>query len=208
MNNAEHFRKIYALLNEYERRLNGLIIPAKVLSLSEDNKKIKAQHGSCTTPFIKWLSNYSGEIREYRAPSIGEQCLLINLTGGEDTSACVALFGIDSAQYPLPSDKPEEHKTVYPNGTVITHNHQTNKYEMTMPDGAEMVFTAPEKITFNTDKALFSNDVDIMNDLHVSGEIKGDKDITDKHNSMNSMRDVYHSHDHNSNVPPPSKKMK
>ena len=166
------------------------------------------KHGSCETPYIKWLSNNAGQIRSYRAPSIGEQCLLLNLTGGDDPGACFALFGIDTQDYPLPSISPSEHKIIYPNGTVIIHNHEENTLVVDMPEGSEATVTIPTKIAINTQLALLSENVEIAKDLHVRGEIKGDEDITDKHNSMDSMRDVYHSHDHSGAVGPPVKRMK
>jgi len=195
------FRKIFSELNEHERRLNNMIIPGKAINLSEDRKKVQVGHGNNTTPFIRWFANFAGEIREYRAPSIGEQCVLLNLTGGKDSGKCVALFGFDTTEFSLPSNDPAEHKIVYPNGTVFTHNHETNRYELTMPSGSEMHISIPEKITFTTDM------VEVSNDLHVKGKIKGDQDIIDKKSSMDAMRSAYNGHTHNGNVPPPNQKM-
>lgn len=204
---ADVFGFVLRKLNELERRINNLIIPGCVESLSDDGQKVRVRHGSCLTPFIKWVSPHAGGISEYRAPSSGEQCLLLNLTGGDDTTACFALMGVHTNAFPLPSDSPAVHKRIYPNGTAATHDSENNTIELSMVAGV-MNITIPDQVNITTKLAVFSQDVQIDGGLLVKGNIKSDGDVTDKHNSMDSMRDVYHGHNHDNNVPPPKAKMK
>lgn len=118
---VEHLSKV---VNEHQRRLDNIIIPGKVKSLSEDNKKIIVEHGSCETPEIKWLAPAAGDVIEYRAPSVGEQCVLLNLTGGKDTGACIALMGLTSNNFDFETANPDEHITQYPDGSKIRYNHE------------------------------------------------------------------------------------
>jgi phage baseplate assembly protein V len=186
--------KLFSGQNELERRLNNLIIPGKTFELSEDGKKVKVRHGSCETPFIKWLTPCAGEVIEYRAPSVGEQCILLNLTGGNDTGACFALFGIESTDFPLPTGKPEEHMRVYPNGTVITHNHQTNELTVIMKSG-KATLKAPDKVTIDTAELVCTGKINANGDIH------SDADISDKTRSMDGDRSIYNDHDHNHGTP-------
>jgi len=119
----EKVAKQDSLLNEHQRRLDNIIIPGKVHSLSEDNKRIVVAHGSCKTPEIKWLADSAGDVIDYRAPSIGEQVILLNLTGGKDTSKCIAIVGLTSADYPFTVSNPDDHIRQYPDGTKASYNH-------------------------------------------------------------------------------------
>lgn len=189
-------RHLCERMNELERRQNNLIIPGKVVALSEDHKKIKVAHGQCETPFIKWLSPCAGDVMEYRAPSVGEPCLLLNLTGGDDTGACWALCGVESTAFPFPTNNPNEHKRVYKNGTQITHDSEKNELTVIMSKG-HALFKVPEKVTFDTQE------------LHCTGlisavdNITSQKHVIDEKSSMQDMRDDYNSHSHSNNVPPP-----
>jgi len=188
---------IYAKLNEQERRLNNLIIPGKVLALSEDKQKIKVKHGSCETPFIKWFTPYAGEVMEYRAPSVSEPCLLLNLTGGDDTGACWALCGVESTDFPFPVNNPKEHKRVYPNGTEITHNSETNELTVIMTSG-QATIAAPDKITMDTQELHCTGKINAADNIH------SDKDVSDRKSSMQTMRDKYNAHTHNKQMAPPN----
>lgn len=199
MNNEVYsaIRDLYAKVNEQERRLNNLIIPGKVLSLSEDNKKIKVKHGSCETPFIKWFTPYAGEVMEYRAPSVGEPCVLLNLTGGDDTSACWAICGVESTEFPFPVHNPKEHKRVYPNGTSITHNSETNELTVIMTSGKATI-AAPDKITMDTQELYCTGKINADDNIH------SDKDVSDNKSTMQKMRDKYNAHKHSNQVAPPN----
>lgn len=119
-------RHLSEIVNEQQRRLDNQIIPGVVKSLSEDNKKIVVTHGSCETPEIKWFCA-AGEVIEYRAPSVGEQCVLLNLTGGKDTAACIALVGFTSDNFTFETANPLEHIRQYPDGSKVRYNHQDKK---------------------------------------------------------------------------------
>lgn len=191
------FTKVFERLNELERRLNNILIPGKVIELNPENTKVKVKHGSCETPFIKWFSGAAGDISEYRAPSIGEQCLLLNLTGGDDTSACFALFGVDSLNYPLVSQNPAEHKVKYPNGTEITHNHELNELTVIMQSGTATL-KAPDKVTVDTKELYCTGKINADDNIHSNA------DVSDKKSTMQTMRDKYNKHDHNKAVGPPT----
>ncbi len=180
---AGKLNQLFFRLDRLEKCLNNLLIPGKVSDISNDNKKVKVTHGSCITPFIKWFAHSAGGVIEYRKPSVGEQCLLLNLTGGQDTSICWALVGIDSEQFPFHDVIPTEHVRKYPDGTEISYDHSAHLLKVIMNSG-EAEFDIPDKITMKTSL------------LHCTGSIKSDKDITDKTRSMDGDRSIYNDHAH------------
>lgn len=142
---------VQAQLNDIHRRLNNLIIPGRVKQLSSDNRRIKVNHGACVTPFIHWLAPAMGEVNSYRAPSIGEQCLLLNLTGGMDTAGCVALFGIPSAQFSPTSATPTHTVTAFPDGTLARYDHE--QHHLTLEVNGQVTVNAADTVTIAAQQA-------------------------------------------------------
>ncbi len=193
----ERISELESQLEEKDRLSRGLIRLGKVSKHSDDKRKIKVKFGENETPFIKWFSACSGEVSEYRLPSIGENAVLLNIAGGDNSSMTLALIGVPSDQYPLPTNNPDETLRVYPDKTSVKYNHKTHKLTVDVKSGeAEIII--PKKTKLDTKL------------LHVTGDIKADGDITDHTRSMQDDRTIYNSHDHphgdpNTSVPNQSK---
>ena len=65
----------------------------------------KVSHGDLLTPAIRFFNPSAGAQTETRIPSVGEQCLLLNYGGGEGGAQSVALFGLNSSQFPPVSQR-------------------------------------------------------------------------------------------------------
>ena len=165
-----------ATLNELQRRIDNIIIPGKVKALSEDNKRVVISHGSCETPEIKWLANSAGEVIDYRAPSIDEQVLLLNLTGGKDTGKCIALVGLTSADYPFTVNEPSEHVRLYPDGTKARYHHDEKRLTLELAGDASITAAGNTDITTQgTTKVTSTGSVTVESsnaDVNVSASSK------------------------------------
>lgn len=171
-----------------DRRNRGGIRMGKVSQHSECKQLIKVKFGENETPFIQWFAVYCGDVAEYRLPSIGEKALLLNYGGGDSSAMSIALVGIPSAKFPLPSNNPDLTVRVYPDGTSVTYDHQAHHLTVSIA-GGEATLIAPKQITCDTKL------------LHVTGDIKSDGDITDKKRSMAADRVIYNGHKHNHGNP-------
>lgn len=162
---------VHTQLNELHRRLNNLIIPGRVTQLSSDNRRVKVSHGACVTPFIHWLAPAMGEVNSYRAPSMGEQCLLLNLTGGNDTAGCVALFGIPSAQFSPTTATPTHTVTAFPDGTLARYDHK--QHHLTLEVNGQVSVNAADTVTIaakqaahvSADKVFLNSDGDSLHEV-------------------------------------------
>ena len=185
---TERISELESQLEERDRLARGLIRIGKVSAHSDDNHRIKVKHGENETPFIKWFAACAGEVVEYRLPSIGEQAVLLNVGGGDNSSMTIALIGVPSDKFPLPTDNPDETLRVYPDKTSVKYNHKTHKLTVDVKSGeAEIII--PKKTKLDTKL------------LHVTGNIKADGDIEDHTRSMQDDRTIYNGHDHPHGVP-------
>ncbi|UCQ23071.1 phage baseplate assembly protein V [Edwardsiella piscicida] len=125
--------------------------------------------GKARTAPIKWFACAAGDVVECRYPSIGEMALVLNYGSCDRNSSAVAIVGIPSDQYPLPStDK----------NRVIRKVGALGMEEWDKVTG-KLTITAPGGITADT--PLF--------------ECSGD--VRDAKGTMAADRDIYNNHDHN-----------
>lgn len=183
---------------ELRRRLQLMVRLGLVSDISDDNRAIKVKHGELNTPFIRWFSLAAGKVKHFRLPSIGEQVILLNFASGDNSAQSLALVGFDSESFPIPADNPNQ---------VVTQFGDNCSQIIDMEQGT-MLFTASKSITFDTPERHLTGNEFVQGDADTKGNIKGHKDITDKHNSMDHMRDIFGPHNHGGSVPPPSSKMK
>lgn len=184
----EQLAELETQLEDMSRRQRGLIRLGKVVKHGKGNKTIQVKHGENVTPFIKWFAACAGDVSEYRLPSINEQVVLLNFGGGDNSSMTIALIGIPSDAFPLPSDNPDETLRVYPDKTAVRYNHKEHKLTVEMAQGSAQ-FIVPDKVTFDTKL------------LHCTGDIKADGEITDHTRSMQDDRTIYNSHTHPHGLP-------
>ncbi|MCE3221690.1 phage baseplate assembly protein V [Vibrio diabolicus] len=125
-------------ITELNRRLNNMIRVGKVSAWRDDHQRIKVKFGDNETPWVKWFSECAGDVAEYRLPSIGEQAVLLNVGGGDNSTTSIALIGIPSDQFPLPTDNPDEILRVYPDGTRVCYDKKKHKLDVRVAGDANI----------------------------------------------------------------------
>lgn len=165
--------QLFERIEELERCKDNIIKPGVVSEIHPNGHSIKVSFDNNNTPWIKWFAAAAGETAEYRCPSIGEQCALLNYGGGEDSAQVWALCGVPSNLFPLPGGTPGIRVVSYPGGMKEKFDSGTGEITVTAPSKA--VFAAPE--------------------LHGTGE------VSDSVRSMSFDRTIYDDHDHNHGEP-------
>ncbi|MCF2827072.1 MULTISPECIES: phage baseplate assembly protein V [unclassified Pseudoalteromonas] len=134
----ERIEDLSSEAEDLRRRTQSMIRLGRVIEVDESGWLIKVKHGELTTPFIRWFSVAAGEVREYRCPSVDEQCVLLNFGAGNNGTQTVALIGLFSDKYPSPSSDPNEILRVYPDGTKVSYNVETHKLDVVIEGEASV----------------------------------------------------------------------
>lgn len=164
-----------AQLQEQARRIRNIIQPAKISQIHDSKQKVKVQYGRNESPWLKWFSTMQGQMREYRCPTVGEQCILINYGGGDNSTQAWALCGVWCDAFPLPDDRPHVHTLDWGGGIRLEVNTQTGKVD----------WWVPTKVTFHTPL------------------VHGTEHVRDFKRTMQADREIYNVHKHGL-TPPPS----
>lgn len=124
--------------------------------------------GKARTPPIKWFACAAGDVIEWRTPSVGELALVLNYGSGDRNTSSIALVGIPSDKFPLPSSDPN--KVVRKIGALGMEewDKETGKLTITAPGGVEFV----------------------TKEVHSTGE------MSDATRTMSADRNIYNDHDH------------
>lgn len=141
-------------ITELQRRLKNMNRVGSVVEINESSTRIKVKFGENVTPFIKWFSACAGDVAEYRCPSVGEQAVLINVGGGDNSSTSLALIGVPSDKFPLPTNNPDEILRVYPDGTRVCYDKKKHALDVKVAGRADIQVVKDAKITIDGDATV------------------------------------------------------
>lgn len=91
--------------------------------------RCRVSHGENLTPWIKYFNPSAGEVSETRHPSVGEQCLLMNFSGGDSGAQYLALFGLPCDAFPPVSTEAQVHRKTYPDGTTTAYDYAAHRLD-------------------------------------------------------------------------------
>lgn len=113
-------------LEDLRRRADGYCRIGVCREVDAATNTCKVSHGDLLTPAVRFFNPSAGEQSESRIPSVGEQCLLLNYGGGESGGQSVALFGLNSSQYPPASTVATLTRRTHKDGTESSYDDATH----------------------------------------------------------------------------------
>ncbi|QRN39334.1 phage baseplate assembly protein V [Pectobacterium carotovorum] len=195
-----------ATLTEIQRLLRNMIRVGVVTHVNTADALCRVQTGGMTTGWLNWLTRRAGHSRDWWAPSIGEQVLILSIGGELDTA--FVLCGIYSDDNPAPSASADAYHVSFPDGAVIEYEPATGALTVSGIKTADitasesLTATAPvvtvnasTRITLDTPEVVCTNKL-ITGTLEVQkcGEMRGD--IQHSGGSLSSNGKVLHNHKH------------
>ncbi|MCA6972116.1 phage baseplate assembly protein V [Pectobacterium carotovorum] len=195
-----------ATLTEIQRLLRNLIRVGVVTHVNTADALCRVQTGGMTTGWLSWLTRRAGRSRDWWAPSIGEQVLVLSIGGELDTA--FVLPGIYSDNNPAPSASPDALHISFPDGAVIEYEPATGALTVsgiktaTLTASESITATVPlvtvkasTRITLDTPEVVCTNKL-ITGTLEVKqgGTMSGN--IEHSGGSLSSNGKVLHTHKH------------
>lgn len=151
---------------DINRRLESLIRYGTVAEVQAKPPRVRVRIGKLNTTWIRWVALRAASTSDWCPPVPGEQCVLFSPSG--DMATAVALMGLASDEYPLPSDNPDEWVRQFPDGAVVRYNHATGA--LTVSGIKTAVVQAADHVTVDCPQSTFTGSVQINGDLIVDGK--------------------------------------
>ncbi|MFJ5431002.1 phage baseplate assembly protein V [Pectobacterium actinidiae] len=198
--------KTQATLTEIQRLLLNLIRVGVVTHVNTTDALCRVQTGGMTTGWLSWLTRRAGRSRDWWAPSIGEQVLILSIGGELDTA--FVLPGIYSDANPAPSASADAYHVSFPDGAVVEYEPETGALTVSGIKTADITASesltatvplvtvkASTRITLDTPEVVCTNKL-ITGTLEVQkgGEMRGN--IEHSGGSLSSNGKVLHTHKH------------
>ena len=169
----------------HDRMLARLLIPCRVVAVDLAAARVRVADGSgWTSAWLRWHSLAAGKARHWRAPSLGEQGVLVSPSGEPAQGTFVpGLYG--NAGSP-PDNRDHVAAWYFDAGGLLAYDWQARRYDIHLPSGnatvtvgASTVQVSDGAITLNGAAITLTGSVAINGTLQVSGDIHGGGRIID-----------------------------
>lgn len=142
-----------AAIAEIHKRLDNLLRIGTVAEVKGHLCRVKT--GNLTTDYRPFLTQRAGTARTSWRPTVGEQVMLLSLSG--DLLNAYVLPAIYSVEHPEPDDDEARHRTIYPDGAVIEYDPTASA--LTVKGIKTATVQASDKVTVDCPNVVFTGDV-------------------------------------------------
>lgn len=122
-----------ALAGELERILANMVRIGTIAELDEAAALVRVECGDLVTDWLHWLTGRAGPDRDWHAPELGEQVLVLSPSG--DLAQGVVLAGIYQDAHPAPASSVNVHRLEYQDGASVQYDRQAHAYALEVPAG-------------------------------------------------------------------------
>lgn len=186
---------------EHDRMIAALIMPCAVAAVDFPNARVRVTDGEWTSAWVRWHTLAAGAARHWRAPSVGEQGILISPSGVAEAGTFVpGLFGVAGAP---PDNRAHVEVWRFEDGGSLVYDWQAHSYSITLPTGTvsvqvgssaatltdEVVTVKSSAVTVQAGHITLQGAVTIDGTLHTTGNITSAGSILDAGGNSN-----HHSH--------------
>ncbi|UCZ87178.1 phage baseplate assembly protein V [Pseudomonas sp. L5B5] len=168
----------------HDRMLAGLIIPCSVVGVDLAAAKVRVSDGAgWTSAWVRWHGQAAGKARHWRAPSLGEQGVLISPSGEPAQGTFIpGLYGNAGAP---PDNRDHVEVWRFDDGGSLIYDWQARSYSINLPSGTVTIEVGDSSAVI-TDSAITAK----ADTINLTGQItlNGDVQINGaslKHNGVN-----------------------
>lgn len=131
-------------MSALEERLNNMLRWGTVLEVDHGAEKCRAKSGQIETGWLRWFSFRAGTTGIWSPPTVGEQCMILSPCG--DLASGAVFGGFTSDNHPAPEHSPNVQTARYPDGALVSYDHQAHALTATLPAGGTAEITVPGSV--------------------------------------------------------------
>lgn len=185
---------------ELQRMLANIIRVGVIEELDAANARVKVNVSGLVTDWLPWGTDAAGRVRKWSPKQVGEQVLLFSPYG--DPSQAIVGPSIYQEQFPANDNNMGRETTTFADGTTVSYDQKAGAMTINVA-GAGLVNVQCKTATV---KATDQVTLDTPN-VHCTGNIKADGEVSDKVRAMSADRAIYNGHTHPNNAAsPPNQK--
>lgn len=159
----------------HDRMIAGLILPCSVVGVDLAAGLVRVSDGAgWTSAWLRWHSQAAGKARHWRAPSLGEQGVLISPSGEPAQGTFVP--GLYGNAGPQPDNRDHVEVWRFEDGGSLVYDWQAKRYSISLPSGtvsievgASSVQVTDSSITAKADSITLSGAITLHGDVQING---------------------------------------
>ncbi|MDO6525439.1 phage baseplate assembly protein V [Motilimonas sp. 1_MG-2023] len=152
---------------DLRRRIDNLLRLGTVTNVRKSECRVST--GENITDWRPFFTRRAGSARTSWRPTVGEQVMLLSLSG--DLANAYVLPAIYQDEFEEPDDHPTRDRTLYPDGAVIEYDPEVGALNVTGIKTATVV--ASHLVTVDCPEVLFTGNVTTKGNHTVQGKIIG-----------------------------------
>ena len=144
-------------ISDLQRLMRNLIRTGVVSEVDTKGARCRVQTGEIQTDWLNWLTRRAGRSRDWWAPSVGEQVLLLAVGGELDTA--FVLPGIYCDDFSAPSSSADAYHVAFPDGAIIEYEPATSALIVNNVKTADVTATQSVVVTSPTVTVIASQTI-------------------------------------------------
>lgn len=135
---------------ELWRRLGQLLQVGVVAEVDYALARARVRAGDLLTDWLPWVTGRAGGDRDWAAPEVGEQVVLLCPEGRPERG--IVLPALYRAAHPAPADRETVRRVTFADGSVVEYDREAHRLDVQVPHGGGEVRVLTEgKITVVAD---------------------------------------------------------
>lgn len=156
---------------EHDRMLAGVLMPCAVVAvdLGASPPVCRVSNGQWTSTWVRWHSQAAGKARHFRAPSLGEQGMLVSPSGNPALGTFVP--GLYSAAGPAPDNRDHVEVWAFDDGGSLVYDWKARTYTIAVPSGQVLVKVGSSQLSITNSTINLTGKVSITGDVSIAGQV-------------------------------------